>query len=111
MSDRHPNQAQATREQQRDMQMAASPVPRPGQAAPAVQLQQPEYPPDILPIYILKTDPQAAAAAVAAAVRATPPPPKLEVANVDDPTQPPNVPTPDKPASELYAPAPPVPKR
>ena len=96
MSDKN----QATLEQARQMQMGASPVPPARGDAPAIALQQPEYPPDILPIYILKTDPKAAAAAAEAAAHAAKPAmPQVAVANVDDPTSPPHVPTEDPPAA------------
>lgn len=94
---------QATPEQARQMQMGASPVPAASSAAPAIELQKPEYFSDILPIYILKTDPKAAAAAAEMAAKAAPPAaPVVAVANVDDPTSPPHRPTEDPPAQGLY---------
>lgn len=94
---------QATPEQARQMRMNASPVPPPagGIAAP-IELQAPVYFPDILPINVLKVDAKVAAAAAEAASHAKPEMPKVSVANVDDPTSPPHVPTEDPPAPSLY---------
>jgi len=87
--------------------MNPSPVPPASSDNPAeIELQQPVFFPDILPIYIIKVHPAAGlAAAEAAATEPAPPPPKHVPANVDDPTSNPSVPV------EPPAPGPFVPQR
>ena len=67
--------------------MMGSLVPAPSTANPVIELQQPVFFPDILPIYIIKVHPEAGlAAAEAAASEPAPPAPVHVPANVDDPT-------------------------
>jgi hypothetical protein len=70
-------------------QMNPSPVPT-GAPDPTAPLQAPVFPPDILPIYIAKVEPDAGAtlAEMAASMPARPAPVPV-LANVDDPTSPP----------------------
>jgi len=75
--------------------MKPSPVPVATSDNPAeIELQQPVFFPDILPIYIIKVHPEAGrAAAEAAAAEPAPPAPVHVPANVDDPTSNPSLPT------------------
>jgi hypothetical protein len=89
---------------------STGPVPHPPPPEPK------HFPPDILPIYILKVERNAAEMMAEMAADATPPEPQpMQLANVDDPTSPPlrNNTTPSAgaftPTSAVIEPPPPPP--